>query len=122
MQTMGLDIIEIHRIEQAIRRWGDHFLTRIYTEKELELCRKRLPSLAARFAGKEAVIKVLGASKKGFFWREIEILSAPSGQPVVRLYGKAKKMAFLLGLSDITVSLTHSKEYALAVATGGKAG
>ena len=84
MHHIGIDIIEIARIEGAINRWGGRFLQRVYTEPELRLCRKRASSLAARFAGKEAVMKALGTGAKGISWREIEILSEPSGKPLVR--------------------------------------
>lgn len=119
MQYIGIDIIEIARIEQAIARWGENFLHRIYTNPELELYRNRITSLAVRFAGKEAVVKALGtASERGFRWKEIEILSEPSGKPVVHLYGKAQNQASSLGLSNISVSFSHSKEYAVALAAG----
>ncbi len=119
MQYIGIDIIEIARIEQAIDRWGEGFLHRIYTQTELELYRNRPTSLAVRFAGKEAVVKALGTPfEKGFRWKEVERFSEPSGRPVVHLYGKAQNQASSLGLSNITVSLSHSKEYAIALAAG----
>jgi holo-[acyl-carrier protein] synthase len=77
MQYIGIDIIEIDRIERAIARWGEQFLHRVYTDSELRLSRKKPSSLAARFAGKEAVIKALGTQTKGIGWRDIEILSDP---------------------------------------------
>lgn len=119
MQYIGVDIIEIARIRQAIARWGNSFLNRVYTAPELELCHDHTPSLATRFAGKEAVVKALGTpGDRGFRWKDIEILSEPSGKPVVRLYGKAKKQAMSLGLDNITVSLSHAKEYAIGLAAG----
>ena len=90
MHCIGIDIIEIARIERAIAQWGESFLHRIYTEPELKLCHKKPSSLAARFAGKEAVIKALGTRAKSIGWREIEILSDSSGKPLVHLYGKAQ--------------------------------
>jgi len=118
MPYIGVDIIEIARIERAIARWGEDFLHRVYTDLELRLCRKKLSSLAARFAGKEAVIKALGTKNKGISWQEIEILSDPSGKPLVRLYGKAQNQAKGLGLDNLAISLSHSKEYAIAFVTG----
>ncbi|MDO8569030.1 MAG: holo-ACP synthase [Dehalococcoidales bacterium] len=112
MQRIGIDIIEIERIERAIIRWGDSFLRRIYTDAEISAYGSRPPSLAARFAGKEAVMKLLGS--KGPGWREIEILSRPEGEPYVQLYGRAQSEAGRLGFKEIAISLSHSKEYAIA--------
>jgi len=118
MQYIGIDIIEIARIERAIARWGEQFLHRVYTEPELGLSRNKPSSLAARFAGKEAVIKAFGTHNKGIGWREIEILSDPSGKPLVHLHGKAQNQANSLGLARLAISLSHSKEYAIALVTG----
>ena len=119
MHHIGIDLIEISRIEQAIARRGDRFLRRIYTEPELRLSRRKSPSLAARFAGKEAVIKALGTSTGGIGWREIEILADSEGKPLVRLCGKAQAQADSLGLGELAISLSHSRDYALASAIGG---
>ncbi len=118
MQYIGIDIIEIARIERAIARWGECFLQRVYTNSELRLSRKKPSSLAARFAGKEAVIKAFGTHNKGIGWREIEILSESSGKPLVHLHGKAQNQANSLGLAGLAISLSHSKEYAIALVTG----
>jgi len=118
MNLIGVDIIEIARIEKAIARWGESFLHRVYTEPELRLYHKKPSSLAARFAGKEAVIKALGTQNKGISWREIEILPDPGGRPLVHLYGRAQKQANGLGLDKLAISLSHSKEYAIALVAG----
>jgi len=118
MQHIGVDIIEITRIEEAVTNWGERFLSRIYTEAELKLCRRNPAPLAARFASKEAVMKLLGTGVKGVSWKEIETLSHPSGKPLVNLYGGAKVEAEKLGIKGIAVSLSHSKEYAIAMVTG----
>ena len=118
MHYIGIDIIEIARIEKAIARWGEGFLHRIYTEPELKLYHKKPSSLAARFAGKEAVIKAIGTQTKGISWREIEILAEPGGKPLVHLYGKAQSQADSLGLDKLAISLSHSKEYAVAFVIG----
>ena len=118
MNYIGTDIIEIARIEEAIARWGERFLHRVYTEAELKLFYQEPSSLAARFAGKEAVMKLLGTGKKGVGWREIEILSEPSGKPSVHLYGKAQAQAKGLGTDKLAISLSHSREYAIAFVTG----
>jgi len=118
MNYIGVDIIEIARIQEAIDWWGERFLHRVYTEPELKLCRQKPSSLAARFAGKEAVMKVLGTGIKGIGWREIEILAEPSGKPVVHLHGKAQDKADDLGLDKLAISLSDSKEYAIAFVIG----
>jgi len=118
MHCIGIDIIEIARIENAIARWGEGFLHRVYTDLELRLYRKKLASLAARFAAKEAVLKALGKPTRGVGWKEIEILSDPSGKPLVHLHGEAQNQADGLGLDKLAISLSHSKEYAIAFVTG----
>lgn len=118
MHHIGIDIIEIARINKAVGRWGENFLHRIYTEPELELSRRKSSSLAVRFAGKEAVIKVLGKQAQGISWKEIEILAEPSGRPLVHLSSKAQNRPGGLGLGKLAISLSHSKEYAVAVVVG----
>lgn len=115
MYQIGADIIEIPRIAKAIERRGESFLCRVYTYREIAQYRKKITSLAARFAAKEAVMKALG---QGFFtigWQDIEVLSGPGGQPTIRLYGRAKRRASQMGLKNLTLSLSHCREYALAV-------
>ena len=118
MQYIGVDMIEIARIEEAVSNWGERFLNRIYTDAEFKLCRRKASALAARFASKEAVMKLLGTGIKGVSWKEIETLSHPSGKPLVNLYGKAQTEAEKLGLKEIAISLSHSREYAIAMVTG----
>jgi len=115
---IGTDIIEIARIQETVGRWGERFLHRVYTDSEVEQCRKKPSSLAARFAGKEAVLKALGTKNKGISLREIEILSEPSGKPRLRLYGRAQDEAASLGITGFAISLSHSREYAIALVVG----
>jgi holo-[acyl-carrier protein] synthase len=115
---IGTDIIEIARIRQAIDRWGERFLSRIYTEPELNLYGQSPHSLADRFAGKEAVMKLLGAKGKGMKWQDIETLAHPDGRPLIKLYGRAQSAANNLGIKEIDVSLAHSRDYAIAAAIG----
>ncbi len=115
---IGIDIIEIARIEEAIARWGERFLQRVFSESEIKAYRQKPASLAARFAGKEAVIKALGTTVSGIKLSDIEILSHPSGQPLVRLHGRALSQAEYLGLDRLAISLSHSKDYAIAMVTG----
>jgi len=112
--STGTDIIEIERIDEAITRWGERFLRRIYTDAELELYRNHIPSLAARFAGKEAVIKALNPIDGYISFRDIEILSKSGGKPSVILHGKAHKLAQSTGIDKIDISLSHCREYTIA--------
>ncbi len=118
MRYIGVDIIEITRIEKAIARWGESFLRRVYTDLELKLYRNKPSSLAARFASKEAVMKLLGTGRKGISWREIETVSHPSGKPRLNLYGRAQIEAKRLGLKGVAISLSHSRKYAVAFVAG----
>jgi len=120
MISVGVDIIEIGRVEQALARWGERFLRHVYTPQESAFCRDRAPELAVRFAAKEAISKALGTGINGIHWREMEILPDPLGKPLVYLHGKAAARAADLGLREFAVSLSHSREYAVAlvVATG----
>ena len=120
MYHIGLDMIEIARIEGAVGRWGERFLRRIYTGEELRICRNRAPALAVRFAAKEAVMKALGTGTKGVAWRDIEVLSNSDGKPLVYLYGRAQKKAEELGLGELAITLSHSRQYAIASVVGGR--
>jgi holo-[acyl-carrier protein] synthase len=112
--SVGVDIIEIERIEAALRRHGERFLQRVYTPKEQAYCRGRVPELAVRFAAKEAVSKALGTGMQGIVWQEMEILCNERGKPVVHLHGRARARAEELGLYEFAVSLSHSRDYAVA--------
>ncbi len=119
MYYHGLDIVEIARIKRALDRWGARFLERVYTAAEIELCQNRAPELASRFAAKEAVAKAF-RDNSGISWRDIEILSDRSGAPIVCLHGKAKAKAEEFGLKELVITLSHSKEYAIASVVGGR--
>ena len=118
MQHIGVDIIEISRIAGAIDQWGERFLHRVYTRAELETCRGQTPSLAARFAAKEAVVKALGTTDRGIGWKDIEVLSETSRRPRVCLHGRAREAAAELGLGELAISLSHSRDYAIAFVVG----
>ena len=113
-----MDIIEIHRIKQAILTWEDSFVKRIYTDAELEDCHNAASSLAARFAAKEAVMKALGTGTKGLSWRDIEILSNSNGAPLIQLHGRVQNKAREIGVTGFSVSISHSKQYAVAFVIG----
>jgi holo-[acyl-carrier protein] synthase len=115
--SVGVDIIEIERIKQVLQRHGEHFLRRVYTEAEIAYCRGRVPELAARFAAKEAMSKALGTGivgRGGIFWREVEVLPDARGKPLIHLHGQAQDRAQSLGLKKFAISLSHSREYAVA--------
>lgn len=116
MVELGLDIIRVARIGQAIDRFGDQFTKRVLTPAEAAYVRSRPETLAGRWAAKEAVSKVLGLGVRGIGWRDIEIERLPTGQPAVALHGRAAARAAQLGVARIAVSITHEREYALAVA------
>jgi len=119
MYHVGVDIVEIGRIERVMARWGERFLERVYTEEERDCCQNRAPELAVRFAAKEAVMKALGTGIKGVGWREIEVLSNRNGKPLVYLHGGAQQNARGLGLGELAISLSHSRDYAIASVIGG---
>ncbi|HEY49890.1 MAG TPA: holo-[acyl-carrier-protein] synthase [Dehalococcoidia bacterium] len=114
MYRVGVDIIEIARVRRVIDRWGQRFLSRVYTEAELEFCRGRVPELAVRFAAKEAVMKALGTGIRGISWRDIEILPNRRNAPLVYLHGGARRRARRLGITELAISLSHSRENAIA--------
>lgn len=114
----GIDIIEIGRLRKALEREG--FAERLFTEAERRYCEgrgaQRCASYAARFAGKEAVLKALGTGLSGGRWREVEILSGENGAPYAVLSGAFGELARSKGVSDIYISLTHARDYAAAQA------
>ena len=116
--AVGVDIIEIERVERAASTLKGSFLRRVYTPAELEISDNEAPTLAVRFAAKEAVMKALGTGARGIGWREIEILDNREGAPFVQLYGKALDKAKDIGMSHFAVSLSHSKQYAVAMVVG----
>ncbi len=117
---LGTDLIEIERIEASVRRFGDRFLRRVFTEAEIAYClRKRVSaaeSFAARFAAKEAAAKALGTGiSRGVAWREIEVRRQPGDAPTLHWAGRAAERAAVLGVHRASVSLTHSRTVAMAV-------
>ncbi len=118
MHSLGVDIIEISRIEKTVARFGSRFLHRVYTDAELRVCDNKPSRLASRFAAKEAVMKSLGTGTKGVGWREIEIRHDPKGKPLVFLCGRARTRADNLGLGELAISLSDSREYAVAFVVG----
>jgi holo-[acyl-carrier protein] synthase len=110
----GVDLIEISRIEEVIARHGKHYLERIFTPAELVQCGKRTESLAGRFAAKEAAAKALGCGIGDVGWKEIEILGDEQNAPVLTLHGAARQKADDLGLTQWSVSISHSQSHSVA--------
>ncbi len=115
---LGVDIIKVDRIRETMARFGARFSNRVLTDAEQRYVRDRPETFAGRWAAKEAVSKVLGLGVRGIGWRDIEIERLPTGQPSVRLHGRAAARAEQLGMGRIAVSITHEADYAVAVAFG----
>lgn len=115
---VGLDIAEIDRIGAAIARHGAPFLERIYTTREVSYCenhKNKFERYAARFAAKEAAMKALGTGwRGGVRWRDIEVVRQASGKPTLDLEGAARRFANDLGVKNISLTITHSGNLALA--------
>jgi holo-[acyl-carrier protein] synthase len=115
---LGIDIIKVERIAASLERFGDRFTRRVLTPHEQRHVRGRPETMAGRWAAKEAVSKVLGLGVRGIGWRDIEIERLPTGQPAVRLHGRAAARAEQLGMGRIAVSISHESDYAVAIAFG----
>jgi holo-[acyl-carrier protein] synthase len=115
---LGIDIIKVERIHAALEKFGDRFSHRVLTERERRYVRGRPETFAGRWAAKEAVSKVLGLGVRGIGWKDIEVERLPTGQPAVRLHGRAAERAAQLGMGRIALSITHESDYAVAVAFG----
>lgn len=115
---IGIDVVEVSRIEESIAEFGPQFLNRIFTEREQEYCQKQKRCAihyAARFAAKEAISKAFGTGiGKDMGWLDLEILRKPSGEPEVVLGGRAREFAADQAVADIKISLTHAQHYAAA--------
>lgn len=115
---IGTDLIEISRIAQSIARHGDHFLRRIYTEGEIGYCSRKkngAERYASRFAAKEAAAKALGTGiSRGVTWREFEVTRRPGMRPEIQFHGRAASIAVSLGVKHAVLSLTHSRDLAMA--------
>ncbi len=116
----GVDLIEINRVADAIKRHGERFLNRVFTEAEQEECGGRVSSLAARFAAKEAAAKALGCGIGDVGWLEIEIRLDERKAPYLVFWGEGERLAKEQGLTTWSVSLSHTKSMAIAfVAAAG---
>ena len=115
---IGIDVIEVERIEEAMEEFGERFAERIFTERERAYCsQQNRPAIhyAARWAAKEAVSKAFGTGiGVELGWQDMEVFRRNSGEPEVVLHGRGKEFAEEHGISQIKISLTHAKHYAAA--------
>lgn len=135
MLYSGIDLIEVQRIERAVARWHGRFLRRVFTANELAYCgvtataAGNMPSLAARWAAKEAAAKALGVGVRGIgagqrpsedvlftpvSWHDLEVQRAPAGRPLLVLHGSAATIAAHLGIIELSLSLSHTRDHAIA--------
>ena len=116
----GIDLVDCPRIEDMIEQHGERFINRIFTAAEqayAEANKNKIEKLAGRFAAKEAILKLMGTGWRGkIAWTDIEIINNSSGQPEVTLAGEVKKNADKLGIKHISVSITHTANFAIASA------
>ncbi len=107
---IGVDIVEIDRVREAVQEYGDKFLNKIFTKDEIAYCMKRnrlrFPELAVRFAAKEAYSKAIGTGMRGIRWRQIEVVNNSRGKPHIALSGKM--------CDNVHLSLSHSRDHAVA--------
>ena len=117
---IGLDIIDVDRIRKIHSRWGDKFLVKFMRTGEIEYClslNDPAPSIAVRFAGKEAISKAFGTGiGENVKWQDLEILHGKKGQPVVKLHGNAGKLISVKGGKIVHISLSHNDGQAAAMA------
>jgi holo-[acyl-carrier protein] synthase len=114
----GIDVIEVERIARTIERYGLRFLSRVFTAEEIAYSQRKkqcAESFAARFAAKEAGAKALGTGiQHGVIWTEMEVRRAPGQRPTLHFSGRALEIAERLGVTRVSLSLTHSKTVAIA--------
>lgn len=119
--AIGTDIIECSRIAGMMEKHGETFLERVFTAGEIAYSRDKKMAyqhFAGRWAAKEAVLKTLGTGwAQGVEWTDVEVVRSPAGVPSIRLYGRAAEFAQQLGISEVLISISHTKEYAVAFAT-----
>ena len=116
---VGVDVVHIPTWRRHLELGGQALLDRVYTAGEVSFAAGRPERLATRLAAKEAVLKLLGTGIRGVSLREVEVVSSATGQPVVRLFGRAWSEALKTGSSNISISLCHEDEFAVAVAVSG---
>ena len=118
----GVDLVEVPRVKRMIEKYGDRFVQRVFTKSEIEYCKdkkRKYEHFAARFAAKEAVLKLVGTGLvKGTSWADVEIGRGKNGKPSVMTKGNVSKKIKTLGINQISISLSHTAGYAIAFAVG----
>jgi holo-[acyl-carrier protein] synthase len=116
---LGTDLIEIERIKLSLERFGERFMRKVFSPGEVAYCQQKkqsVESFAARFAAKEAAAKALGTGiSRGIGWQDIEVRRAPGERPTLELHGRAAERAAAMGVRHLHLSLSHSREIAMAV-------
>jgi holo-[acyl-carrier protein] synthase len=116
---IGIDLVMVKRIEEALKRWGERFQRKVFTAYEIDYClqkRNPAPNFAARFAAKEAFAKALGLGmRRGVHWKDVEVQRGPLGKPLLRLSGRALEICQQEKIEALFLSLTHDHEYSSAV-------
>lgn len=116
---LGTDLIEIERIKLSLERFGERFMRKVFSPGEIAYCQQKkqsVESFAARFAAKEAAAKALGTGiSRGIGWQDIEVRRAPGERPALELHGRAAERAAAMGVRHLHLSLSHSREIAMAV-------
>ena len=114
----GIDIVEVFRMKDAINKWGENFLTKVFTEKEIKYSSSKRfapQHFAARFAAKEAVVKAFGEARRfPLQWTDIEVFNDREGKPIISFKNDALKLKKKKNVSEVIVSMSHSKNYAVA--------
>jgi holo-[acyl-carrier protein] synthase len=114
----GIDIAEVPRIAESIKRFGDRFINRVFTEGEIRYCdskANRFERYAARFAAKEAAMKALGTGwNNGVRWRDVEVVREPGRRPTIKFHARAAEVAARLNTKNISLSITHTADQAMA--------
>jgi holo-[acyl-carrier protein] synthase len=116
---IGFDLVQVSRIKDALRRWGERFQNKVFTPGEIRYCLEKknpAPHFAARFAAKEAFVKALGIGiRRGVHWKDVEVQRGPLGRPVLKIHGRAVEICRNEGLENFFLSLTHDGDYSGAM-------
>jgi len=116
---IGLDMVKVSRIEEALKRWGERFQNKVFSPGEIRYCLEKknpAPHFAARFAAKEALVKALGIGiRRGVHWKDVEVQRGPLGRPVLKIHGRAVEICRKEGIDGFFLSLTHDGDYSGAM-------
>ena len=116
---IGVDLVKIDRMEKVLKRWGDRFIKRVFTEEEALFCHNRAfppSSFALRFSAKEAFSKAIGLGmRRGIRWRDIEVFHFPTGKPGIKLWGRSREICKENNIINVLLSLSDEKGYGIAM-------